>query len=84
MISMQGKSSKRQAKGRGPLSIRRLFLSYLASGHKGQGTESRAHIGDVGLQVVEGIGNLSLDLIGLLPRRAVGRNLVKSLGGHDG
>jgi hypothetical protein len=56
--------------------------SYLARRDELQRSESGLHVRNVGLELVESSGNVALNLIGLRPRRAVGRNLVQSLGRH--
>lgn len=47
-----------------------------------QRPESGLEVGSVGLEIVESSGNLRLQLGGVLPRRAVGSDLVKG-GRHD-
>ena len=49
---------------------------YLTSGHELQGPERALHVGDVGLQVVDRAGDAGLQLGGVLPRGARGRDLV--------
>lgn len=58
--------------------------SYLACGHELERAESGLHVGDVALEVVEGIGDAGLDLRGGLPRWAVWRDLVQGGGRHGG
>lgn len=58
--------------------------SYLAGGDELQRPQSSAHVGDVGLELVQSGGNVGLDLIGLGPRWAVGRDLVECLLRHAG
>lgn len=55
-------------------------LSYLASRDELQGAESDLQVGGVGLEVVESLSDVGLELRGVLPRGAVGGDLVK--GGH--
>ena len=57
--------------------------SYLARRHELQRPQGTAHVGNVGLQLIEGGCDLGLDLGGLGPRRAVGRDLVQCLLRHD-
>ena len=59
-----------------------VHLSYLAGRHELERAESGLHVWDVGLEVVESIGDAGLDLRGRLPRRAVWRNLVQGGGRH--
>lgn len=61
-----------------------LSSSYLAGGDELQRPEGAAHVWDVALELEESIGNVGLDLRGVLARRAVRRNLVEGLGGHSG
>lgn len=56
--------------------------SHLLSVDELQRTQRRLEVGGVGLQVVEGRGDLGLELRGVLARRAVGRNLVEGGGRH--
>lgn len=58
-------------------------MSYLASRHELQRPQRGPHVWDVGLEVVESIGDAGLDFRRVLPRRAVGRNLVESGLRHD-
>ena len=58
------------------------MLSYLASGDELQRPQRTAHVWDIGLKVVERIGDVGLDLRGVLTRRAVGRDLVEGGGRH--
>jgi hypothetical protein len=51
--------------------------SYLASGDELQWSQRALQVGDVGLEVVEGIGDAGLDLRGRLPRWAVRSDLVE-------
>ena len=57
--------------------------SYLAGGDELQRPQGAAHVRDVGLELVDGIGNAGLDLAGVGARRRVGGDLVES-GGHVG
>jgi len=57
-------------------------LSYLASSDELQRTKRRAHVLDVGLKVVESVGDADLDFRGRGPRRAVGSDLVESSARH--
>ncbi|CEI38590.1 unnamed protein product [Fusarium venenatum] len=45
-------------------------------------SESDLEIGGVGLEVEESLGDARLELGGVLPRGAVGSDLVKGLGAH--
>lgn len=56
--------------------------SYLACRHELQRPQSTAHVGDVGLELIEGGCDLRLDLGGFGPRWAVGRDLVECLLRH--
>lgn len=58
--------------------------SYLAGGDELEGPEGGLHVRDVGLELVERSRNAGLDLRGLGPRGAVGRDLVEGLLRHDG
>ena len=58
--------------------------SYLARRDKLQGPKGTLHVRDVGLELIQGGGDAGLDLGGLLPRWAVGRDLVECLLRHDG
>lgn len=58
--------------------------SYLASGDKLQRAQSALHVGDVGLEIIESIGDARLDLGRVLPRRAVGGDLVEGGRRHVG
>lgn len=49
-----------------------------------QRAQRALHVGDVGLEVVESVSNARLDLRGVLPRRAVGSNLVQRRRRHIG
>ena len=50
--------------------------SYLSRGHKVERPKRTPHVWDVGLKIVERGRDVLLDLVGLLPRRAIGRDLV--------
>ena len=56
--------------------------SYLSRTDEVQWPQGSAHVRDIGLEVIEGIGDICLDLGGLLPRWAVRRDLVQSSGRH--
>jgi len=58
--------------------------SYLAGGDKLKRPEGSLHVRDVGLKLVERSGDAALDLIGLGPRGAVRRDLVKGGLRHGG
>jgi hypothetical protein len=60
------------------------FSSYLAGGDELKRPEGGLHVRDVGLELVERSRDAGLDLIGLGPRGAVGRDLVEGLLRHDG
>jgi hypothetical protein len=47
-----------------------------------QRAQGDLEIGSVGLEVVQSLSNVLLKLRGVLPRRAVGGDLVEDLGGH--
>ena len=47
-----------------------------------KGSQSGLHVGGVGFQVIDGIGDAGLQLRRMLARRAVGRDLVEM--GHFG
>ena len=51
--------------------------SYLTSRNELQRSQRAPHVWDVGLQVVESVGNARLDLGRILPRRAVWRDFVQ-------
>ena len=51
--------------------------SYLASGHKVERPQGALHVWNVGLKLVERICDARLNLRGLLPRGAVGSDLVQ-------
>ena len=61
-----------------------VFSSYLASRHELQRTQSALHVRDVGLELIQGGGDVGLDLGWFLPRRAVGGDLVERLLRHRG
>jgi hypothetical protein len=61
-----------------------LSCSYLARRDELQWSQRTLHVGDVGLEVVERIGDAGLDLRRRLPRRAVGGDLVEGGRRHDG
>ena len=58
--------------------------SYLASRDELEGTKSSLEVGNVGLEIVECVGDTRLDLGRVLPRWAVGRNLVQGGRRHVG
>lgn len=60
------------------------FLSYLAGGDELQRAQSDLEVGSVGLEVVESTSDAGLELRGVLPRRAVGSDLVQGGGRHLG
>jgi hypothetical protein len=60
----------------------RWLSSYLAGGDELERPEGSLHLRDVGLELVESGRNVALDLIGLGPRGAVGRDLVEGLLRH--
>ena len=62
----------------------RWLSSYLAGGDELERPEGGLHVRDVGLELVERSRDAGLDLRGLGPRGAVGRDLVQSVGGHFG
>jgi hypothetical protein len=64
--------------------VYRLSCSYLACRDKLQWSQRALHVGNVGLEVVECIGNAGLDLRGRLPRWAVRGDLVEGGRRHDG
>jgi hypothetical protein len=64
-------------------SLSSIASSYLTRRHKLQWTERGAHVGHVGLEVVQGGSDAALNLAGLGPRWRVGRDLVQGLGRHD-
>lgn len=55
--------------------------AHLTRRNKLQWPQRTPHIGNVRLEIVERVGDASLQLGRVLPRRAVGRDLVKS--SHD-
>lgn len=57
------------------------MLAHLSRGHKLQWPERGLHVWDVGLQIVEGVGDVGLELGWTLARRAGRCDLVE--GGHD-
>lgn len=63
---------------------RLMCSSYLTRRDELQRPEGSLHVRDVGLELVESSGDARLDLIGLGPRRAVGRDLVQCLLRHVG
>jgi hypothetical protein len=58
--------------------------SYLAGGDELERPEGSLHVRDVGLELIESSRNAGLNLGGLGPRGAVGRDLVEGLLRHDG
>lgn len=56
--------------------------SHLLSVDELQRTQRRLEVGGVGLQVMEGRGDLGLELRRVLARRAIGRDLVEGGGRH--
>lgn len=58
--------------------------SHLTGRDELQGAQGDLEVSGVGLEVVESLSNALLELGGVLPRRAVGGDLVKGLGGHFG
>lgn len=56
--------------------------SYLAGRHELERAECALQVWDVGLKVVESIGDAGLNLRGRLPRWAVWRDLVQGGGRH--
>lgn len=56
--------------------------SHLTSGDDLQRAQSDLEVGGVGLEVVESLSNVLLKLGGVLPRGAVGGDLVQGLGAH--
>lgn len=58
--------------------------SYLASGDELERAQRAPHVGDVGLEVVERIGDARLDLGRVLPRGAIGSDLVQGRRRHVG
>lgn len=60
----------------------RVSCSYLAGGDELQRPQGAAHVRDVGLELVDGIGDAGLNLAGVGARRRVGGDLVKGGGRH--
>ena len=58
--------------------------SHLAGRDELQRSQGNLEVGSVGLEIVESLSNVLLKLGGVLPRRAVGGDLVQGLGGHFG
>lgn len=56
--------------------------SHLTGRDELQRSEGDLEIGGVGLEVVESLSDAGLKLGGVLPRGAVGSDLVKGLGAH--
>lgn len=61
-----------------------VSCSHLASRDKLQRSQGNLEVGSVGLEIVESLSNLLLKLGRVLPRRAVGGDLVQGLGAHLG
>lgn len=57
-------------------------ISYLSRAHELQRPEGALHVRDVGLELIQGSCDVGLDLGRVLPRRAVGRDLVEGLLRH--
>lgn len=58
------------------------WSSHLAGRDDLQRSQGNLEVGSVGLEVVESLSNVLLELGGVLPRRAVGGDLVQGLGAH--
>lgn len=56
--------------------------SHLAGGDELQRSQGNLEVGSVGLEIVESLSDVLLKLRGVLPRRAVGGDLVQGLGAH--
>jgi hypothetical protein len=56
--------------------------SHLTSGDELQRSQGNLEVGSVGLEVVESLSNVLLKLGRVLPRRAVGSDLVEGRAGH--
>lgn len=64
-------------------SLRKLHgSSHLTSGDELQRSQGNLEVGSVGLEVVESLSNVLLKLGRVLPRRAVGGDLVQGLAAH--
>lgn len=61
-----------------------VCLSYLARAGELEWPQARLHVGNVGLEVVESIGDALLDLRGAGPRGGVGGDLVEGWSRHVG
>ena len=57
-------------------------ISYLTGGDELQRAQGDLEVGGVGLEVEQSLSNALLELRGVLPRGAVGRDLVEGLAGH--
>ncbi|KAI9166531.1 hypothetical protein HJFPF1_02638 [Paramyrothecium foliicola] len=64
------------------LQKKRSRCSHLAGRDELQRSQGDLEIGSVGLEIVESLSNVLLKLGGVLPRRAVGGDLVQGLGAH--
>lgn len=56
--------------------------SHLSGRDDLQRSQGNLEVGSVGLEVVESLSDARLELRGVLPRRAVGSDLVQGLGAH--
>lgn len=63
-------------------SLRFCSCSHLAGRDELQRSQGNLEVGSVGLEIVESLSNVLLKLGGVLPRRAVGGDLVQGLGAH--
>ena len=61
-----------------------MQLSHLSRRDELQRSEGDLEIGSVGLEIVQSTGDVLLQLGGVLPRRAVGGDLVQRRGRHGG
>ena len=58
------------------------WCSHLTGRDELQRSQGNLEVGGVGLEVVESLGDARLELGGVLPRGAVGSDLVQGLGAH--
>ena len=67
-----------------PVGMWYFSSSHLTGRDELQGAQGDLEVSGVGLEVVESLSDALLELGGVLPRRAVGGDLVQGLGGHFG
>lgn len=78
----QGFLWEQEVLGQPRFSVDSSRCSHLTGRDELQRSQGNLEVGSVGLEVVESLGDARLELGGVLPRRAVGSDLVQGLGAH--